>query len=150
MRAISNGVAQVFLVESPIAGWIFILGLLIAGRRTVGLGVAGAVIALLAAYVSAQNYGMIINGAYAFNSVLTAIAVGPFVMRLSWESVAWLLGGIVAAFGVFLWFAHLLDPFFMPVLTAPFVVTTWAMDAVKNKRTADHQRPPIPLSDLST
>lgn len=121
---ILNGVAQVFLQQNVWTGAIFLVAIAINSRISCVVAFLGSALGLGVALFMGATPIAIQEGLYGFNGVLTAIAVGGIFLVMSRTTalltilavcVSSILYGSLA--GVFE-----LD---LPVLTAPFVLTTW-------------------------
>lgn len=120
-----NGVAQVMLQQNPWTGLIFLVALVVNSRRACVAAALGSAIALGAGWALGAAPEALRAGLFGFNAVLTAIAVGSlyFLLRR-----ATLLLTLLAVFVSTLLYATMVvafSPLGLPVVTAPFVLTTW-------------------------
>lgn len=125
LPATLDGVSQVFLCNSPVAGLIFLVGLAISSRRAVGMAICGSLIAILIAMAMGANNVLIASGMFAYSPVLTAITLGAVFNKPGLKTLWFTLIGImftVLAQGAF---DTLLKPLGIPALTMPFVVVSW-------------------------
>jgi urea transporter len=120
-----KGVSQVFLIDSWVAGALFLIGLLIASRWAALWAAIGSALAIVVASALSASGSDIANGLYSFSAVLTAIALATVFYRPCWRSALWAVLGVIitvvsqAAMNV------LFDPFGLATLTAPFCIATW-------------------------
>ncbi|MBU8880704.1 urea transporter [Bacillus sp. FJAT-29790] len=117
--------AQVFFQEDVLSGILILIGVFWAGWRFGLYAVLGAVVAILTTLSLGGEISLINWGLYGYNAILTIIAVG---MIFDAESRFAPLTGIIAAAISVIITASLdtwLLPFGLPVLTMPFVLTTW-------------------------
>lgn len=120
-----RGVSQVFLIDNPITGLLFLAGLAVSSVRAalwalVGSALATAVAALFGAPIEAIYHGM-----YGFSATLTAIALGATLLPRSSRTTLWALLGTVGTVFVQASANELLLPVGIPSLTAPFCIATW-------------------------
>lgn len=132
--AVLQGVAQVFLVQSPVTGALFLAGLAVSSRRAALLALAGSAVAALVAVASGASVSSIEAGLFGFSPVLTAIALGSTFAAPSGRNLLHALLGTV--FTVFTQAAlnDALQPIALPALTAPFVLVTWLFLAGRPKQ----------------
>lgn len=120
-----TGVAQVFLINNIITGIIFVIALVINSRQAAAFALVGSAVGLIVALVFGANAQSIGSGLYGFSPVLTAIALGSVFYSPSLKVALYAIGGMIATVVVQAALATALSPIGMPVLTAPFVLTTW-------------------------
>lgn len=120
-----NGVAQVFFQDNLVTGALFLLGLLISSRAAFAAALVGSFTGMLVAWGMGAAEPAIRSGAFGFNGVLTAIALGGVFFALSPASLAYGLVATVAATVVCAATSAAFQPLGMPALTLPFVVVTW-------------------------
>ena len=89
-----KGVGQVFLIDSWVAGALFLAGLLIGNWRAALWAAAGSALALALALLFGAPRADIAEGLYGFSPVLTAIALATVFYRPGWRSALWALLGI--------------------------------------------------------
>lgn len=140
--AFLEGVSQVFLIESWIAGLIILAGLLISSRWSALFAVIGAVGGTLLAIWFEAGATPVDEGLWGFNAVLTAIALGAVLYKPTGPTVIYALFGIVFTVFVQAALTTLLTPLGIPTLTAPFVIATWLFLLPKRKFTPipQHER----------
>lgn len=120
-----HGIGQIFFQSSMISGLFFLAGLLVASRRTAILALAGSMAGLCIAWAMGAAEPAIRDGAYGFNSALTAIALGSVFLPPNARTIMFAIGGAMVAPFVTAAAAAALGPLGMPAMTMPFVLTTW-------------------------
>lgn len=120
-----NGVAQVFLVQSPVTGLLFLLGLAVSSAAAATCAVLGSLLAVGVATLFGAEPGVVRAGLFGFSPVLTAIALGSVFYRPSPRVAAFAgLGTLSTVFA-----QAALDsacrPLHVPTFTAPFILVTW-------------------------
>jgi len=125
VQGLFNGVAQVFFQGNVITGVIFTLALLAASRLACATALLGSLTGLLVAWVMGAAEPAIRSGAFGFNSVLTALALGSVFLVLNAASAVYTLIATVATAVVFAAVSAALEPVGMPALTLPFVLVVW-------------------------
>ncbi|OMQ23823.1 urea transporter [Serratia oryzae] len=123
--ALFQGISQVYLLSSVIAGVLFIIGLAVSSLWAAVFAVVGSLLAMITASILSAHYTDITSGLYSFSAVLTAIALGSTFNKPSWRILAYTLVGII--FTVFVQGAMnaLMLPIGVPTLTMPFVFASW-------------------------
>jgi urea transporter len=125
VEGVFNGIAQVFFQGSVITGVLFAIGLLVSSRRVFIIALLGSLTGLLVAWGMGAAEPAIRSGAFGFNSVLTAIALGGVFFVLDKASTAYTLLAAIATAIVFAAVSAALEPLGMPALTLPFVLVVW-------------------------
>ncbi|HWJ70918.1 MAG TPA: urea transporter [Sphingobium sp.] len=120
-----NGLAQVFFQGNIVTGILFALGLLISSRLACALALGGSLTGLLVAWGMGAAEPAIRAGAFGFNSVLTAIALGGVFFVADRAALAYALLGAVATTFMVAAVSAALEPLGIPALTLPFVLVTW-------------------------
>lgn len=120
-----NGVAQVFFQGNAVTGVFFAVGLLISSRVACVAALLGSLVGLLVAWGMGAAESAIRAGAFGFNSVLTAIALGGGPGMPNAASAAYGTLAVVATTVVFAAVSAALEPIGMPALTSPFVLVVW-------------------------
>lgn len=120
-----TGVAQVFFQGNAITGVILALGLLISWRVAGVSALLGSFVGLLVAWGMGAAEPAIRAGAFGFNSVLTAFALGGGLFVLNVASAAYATVAVVATAVVFAAMSAALEPLEVPALTSPFVLVVW-------------------------
>lgn len=120
-----KGIAQVFFQGNVVTGIFFAVGLLIGSRLACAAALVGSLSGLLVAWGMGAAEPAIRSGAFGFNCVLVAIALGGVFFALDRRSVVYALLATIATPFVFAAVSAALQPFGMPALTLPFVLVTW-------------------------
>ncbi|MCM1111386.1 MAG: urea transporter [Clostridium sp.] len=110
-----KGLSEVFLIDSWIAGLLFLAGLAVCSWRSALWGAVGSAAGLSVALLLGASGGDIPAGLYGYSPALTAIALGAVFRR----GAALTLAAVVTT--VLLQAAMT----GLPPLTAPFCVATW-------------------------
>lgn len=121
-----KGIAQVFFQNNFVTGIFFAVGLLVSSRKACVAAFLGSLIGVLVAWVLGAGEPAIRAGAFGFNSVLTAIALGGggFIVLDAASAFSGLLAVVVTTV-VFAAMSAALQPLGMPAMTAPFVFVVW-------------------------
>lgn len=119
-----KGVSEVFLIDSWVTGVLFVAALAVGSRQAAQWTLVGSAVGMLTAWMRGGDVTAIADGLYGFNSALTALALGAVFRRFSVDTVCIALTGAILTVFVQDIFAYLLAPLSLPVLTAPFCVTT--------------------------
>lgn len=120
-----SGVAQVFFQANVITGVLFTIGLLISSRAACVAALCGSLMGLLAAWGLGAAEPAIRAGAFGFNSVLTAIALGSVFFVRDVASTVYTALAVVVTAVVFAAVSAALEPIGIPALTSPFVIVVW-------------------------
>ena len=120
-----KGISQVFLINSWVAGALFLIGLLISSRWAALWAAVGSALALLVAILFKASGSDIANGLYGFSAVLTAIALATVFYKPNFFSALWALLGIVFTVFVQAGMNVMMAPVGIATLTAPFCIATW-------------------------
>lgn len=114
-----TGLAQIMLLDQPLAGVLIALGLWLANRRAARWALIGASAGVLIGVLLDDSTGALL-GLHSYNPALAALALSP-LHRQPWLP---LLGILLAS---------LLTPGFaalhLPALTAPFILACWLVRA---------------------
>lgn len=137
-----EGVSQVFLVESWVAGLIILFGLLVNSRWSAGFALVGSVLGTLLAIWFGAGAGTVEAGLWGFNAVLTAVALGAVLHEPTVPTALYALFGVVFTVVVQAALTTALTPLGIPTLTAPFIFATWLFLLPKREfaPVAQHQR----------
>lgn len=125
VEGLFTGLAQVFFQGNAITGVVFAVGLLISSRAACVAALLGSFVGLLVAWGMGAAEPAIRAGAFGFNSVLTAIALGSGHFVLNVASAAYGILAVVTTAVVFAALSAALEPLGMPALTSPFVLVVW-------------------------
>lgn len=120
-----KGIGQVFFQENIVTGVIFAIALLISSRRACVLALWGSLTGVLIAWGLGAAEPAIRSGAFSFNSVLTAVAIGGIFSVLNVASVAYMSLAVIVTTVAFAAVSAALAPLGMPALTLPFVLVVW-------------------------
>lgn len=120
------GVAQVFFQGNIVTGVLFVIGLLLSSRAACAAALLGSLGGLLIAWGMGAAEPAIRSGAFGFNAVLTALALGSGIFLLPGRaSLAYATLAVVVSTVAFAALSAALEPLGMPALTAPFVLVVW-------------------------
>lgn len=125
VEGLFSGVAQVFFQGNAITGVFFAVGLLISSRVACAAALLGSLIGLIVAWGMGASEPAIRYGAFGFNSVLTAIAMGGIFFVVDAASTTYGVLATVTTAVVFAAASAALEPLGMPALTSPFVLVVW-------------------------
>ncbi|MDR4887825.1 urea transporter [Fredinandcohnia sp. QZ13] len=125
-EAAFNGIGQIFFIHSTLSGILLIVAVFLAGWKLGLYAVLGNVLALLTSFLLGGEDNPIYMGLYGYNAILTILAVSV-VFKTNQNRLA-LFSGIVATCVTVPLMASIttwLQPFGLPALTMPFVLSTW-------------------------
>lgn len=114
-----TGLAQVMLLDQPLAGALIALGLWLANRRAAVWALIGASVGVLLALWLDEPASALL-GLHSYNPALAAVALSQ-VRRQPWLPLLGILLAILLTPG----FAAL----HLPALTAPFILACWLVRA---------------------
>ena len=120
-----NGISQIFLIQNPITGVIFLLGLGLSSVWAAVFALAGTTIAVAVAVGLGVDHGLISAGLFGFSPALTAIAVGTVFYSPSLRVCEGTLLATIFTVVVQASLNVIVAPLGIPTLTMPFVVATW-------------------------
>ena len=120
-----NGLGQVFFQGNRLSGLLVALGLLVAAPRACAAGLVGALGGGLEAWGMGAAEPAIRDGAYGFNSALTAVALACVFLPEGWRASAYAVLGAGVTPLVTAACAAAFQPLGLPAMTLPFVLTTW-------------------------
>lgn len=120
-----SGVSQVFLINNPVTGLLFLVGLAVSSPSAALFGWCGSLVAMTVALLLGADSASVGAGLYQFSAVLTAIGVGTTFYRPGWRVALYAL--LATVFTVVAQGAlnAALAPLGIPTLTFPFVVAAW-------------------------
>ena len=131
-----NGISEVPLISSALAGALILIGVLIASRKAALIMVLSGLIGAAVALILGAPYGDVTFGLFGYNSVLTGMAFwsGPFSKTNKNTFTISVVGAAVTAV-VWMAFAHFWSDIFVlgglgyaiPGFTAAFIFTTWTI-----------------------
>ncbi|WP_350615228.1 urea transporter [Pseudomonas sp. HY7a-MNA-CIBAN-0227] len=114
-----TGLAQIILLDQPLAGLLILLGLLLANRRVALWALIGASAGVVLALLLDESASALL-GLHSYNPALAALALSQ-QRRQPWLPLMGILLAIVLTPG----FAALN----LPPLTAPFILACWLVHA---------------------
>ena len=119
------GVSQVFLINDPVTGALFLIGLALSSPSAALFGWGGSLAAMTAALLLGADGASVGAGLYQFSAVLTAIGMGTTFYRPGGRVILYTL--LATVFTVVAQGAlnAALAPLGIPTLTFPFVVAAW-------------------------
>lgn len=124
LTALSNSFGQVMLQENVVTGLLFLLGILVNNKLMAAYALYAAVLGSLTGWLFLESISSINAGLMGYNAILCAIALTGKQNDFLWITVAIILSTILniglAMTGII-------------TLTAPFVLTTWAVLKLKKK-----------------
>lgn len=120
-----NSFSQVFLLQNSTTGSLFIFALLLGSFASMGLALFGVLLALGAAIIFGVDFHSLDTGLCGYNSALTAIALGSVFFKPSLTSAAYAFVGVGLTIVIHSLLSFLLATVGLPVLTAPFIFSTW-------------------------
>ncbi len=120
-----SGVSQVFLINDPVTGALFLAGLAVSSPGAAVFGWGGSLVAMVTALLLGADGASVGAGLYQFSAVLTAIGMGTAFYRPGWRVVLYAL--LATVFTVVAQGAlnAALEPLGIPTLTFPFVIAAW-------------------------
>lgn len=121
-----NNIEQIFFLNHPISGVLLYSAIFVASWQLGLHAVIGSIIALLLSYVLGGEHALILGGLYGYNAILTCMAVS--IVFSSQSNRFKIVSGILATcltIPLTASFSTWLLPYGLPVLTMPFVVSTW-------------------------
>lgn len=124
-RAVLASVAQVFFVDDPVSGALFLLALALQSRRAAVLAAAGALLAVATALALGAGRAPVVHGLWGYSAVLTAVAVGDAFLPSGARTLALCVAAVLLTVLVQGASLALAGPLGVPVLTFPFVLATW-------------------------
>ncbi|MBS0588886.1 MAG: urea transporter [Proteobacteria bacterium] len=123
--AVAKGIGEVMFADSVIVGILFLTGIAITSLRGALMALLGAIVGVAIPICLGADKTLIEMGLYAFNPVLTMMAVGwVFLKPTTGSALLALLAGILTIIcqaGL----ANFLAPIGLPTLTFPFVLSMW-------------------------
>lgn len=123
--AVIRGISEVMFADNVVVGALFLAGIAINSLRGAVMALSGAIIGVVVPVLLGADKDLTETGLYAYNPVLTMMAVGWAFLKPSGKSaaLAFLAGmfTVVCQAGL----ASFLMPLGLPVLTFPFVLIMW-------------------------
>lgn len=132
-----NGISEVPLLSSPLAGALILIGVLIASRKAGAMMAISSLLGAAMAIILGAPKDLVTFGLFGYNSVLTGMAFfsGPFVKSNKVTLALSLFGAFITSI-VWMVFSHVMGDVFsgalgagfaIPGFTASFIFTTWFM-----------------------
>lgn len=125
VKWVLRGIGQIMLQDSWVAGFLFVVGLLVSSPWVALWALVGSAVGTYGALLYGASEVAVSSGLYGFSPALTAIALGSVFYRPSWRSALWAVVGAVATLFAQAALNVFLLPLGLPALTAPFCITTW-------------------------
>lgn len=144
-----RGAAQVFLIDNPLSGLLFIAGVAYAAPRVAVLGVLGLIVATLTAMLLGMNADEISHGLHGFNGIQLGHALAVF-LGLNWTSFVLCVVGAAAAAVLFAGMQRAMSGKEAPPLTAPYILLVWLILLSAPVLKGLHPLPPPELGSLVT
>ncbi|MBX3629732.1 MAG: urea transporter [Nitrosomonas sp.] len=123
--ALTKGIAEVMFADNVLVGILFLTGIAITSWRGAVMALCGTFVGVTVPVLLGASQNLIEMGLYAFNPVLTMMAIGwVFLKPSAGTALLALLAGILTVIcqaGL----ANFLAPAGLPTLTFPFVLTMW-------------------------
>ncbi len=119
------GISQVFFQGNVITGVFFAAGLLVSSRIACAVALLGSLMGALVAWGMGAAEPAIRAGAFGFNPILTAIALGSGYFIFNAASAVYGVFAVITTAVVFAAMSAALEPLGMPALTSPFVLVVW-------------------------
>lgn len=119
-----RGVAEVFLQNNPLTGLIFLIGIFISSYVAGLYALLATVVATGTAMLFGVPRGQLDQGMYGFNGTLTGLALA-FYMAHNLALVGYVILAAIFVTIVTAFLADALHPSKIPMLTSPFVLTSW-------------------------
>jgi len=130
-----NGISEVPLLSSPLAGALILIGVLIASRKAGAIMAISSLLGAAMALILGAPKDLVTFGLFGYNSVLTGMAFfsGPFVKSNKVTLALSLFGAFITSI-VWMVFDNVMGNLFsgalgvgfaIPGFTASFIFTTW-------------------------
>ncbi|MCG7339074.1 urea transporter [Staphylococcus sp. ACRSN] len=126
LQAFFTGFSEIFLLNHVVTGLMILVGIFIASRRAGLYAVIANLIGLIAVSLLGANHDQINNGLFAYNVVLTVLALGIAFRTIISRTISIVLGLLLTVI-LHAGMTTLLTPFGLPVFTLPFIIATWIM-----------------------
>ena len=135
--------------DSVIVGVMFLVGIAITSFRGAAMALSGAIVGVITPVLLGADKNLIEMGLYAFNPVLTMMAIGWVFLKPSKKSavLAFLAGMLTVVCQAGL--ANFLTPIGLPTLTFPFVLVMWMFCLLPvNLNIGEAIKHSLPIEDL--
>ena len=97
IEAVLNGISQIFVVQSPLAGILIALGIAAYSQMAAGALVLGSAIGALGGGLCGADLAEVSMGLWGFNAALTSLAVSVFFVPTGPSYIALMCGGAALA-----------------------------------------------------
>ena len=118
---------QMFLFANPVTGGLVLAAIFVQSRIMGLMGILGCLISLGISMWVGIPAVKVAEGAYAFNSMLTMMALGGVFIYLDWRSFIYAVIGNVLAMWVFMAASTILAVFHLPAMVIGFAIVTALM-----------------------
>lgn len=125
LHASLTSISQVYLIDSPGAGFLFLLALLIHSRWAAGLAALGAILSMFVAWALGADEAMIYNGLWGYSAVLTMPAIGCIFLKPGPRVFVYSVTAGLASVLMQAVVLEMSEATGLPALTFAFVLTTW-------------------------
>lgn len=125
IRAGLVSVSQVWLINNPVSGVIFLIGLLVESVWCGVLALSGALLAVALALLMGVDIGAITNGLWGFSAVLTATAIGCVFMKTNTGTLIYATLATIFTVLVQAAITVVFEPIGIVSFTFPFVLASW-------------------------
>eukprot|EP00928_Gymnodinium_smaydae_P075073 TRINITY_DN58092_c0_g1_i1.p1 TRINITY_DN58092_c0_g1~~TRINITY_DN58092_c0_g1_i1.p1 ORF type:complete len:404 (+),score=27.58 TRINITY_DN58092_c0_g1_i1:133-1344(+) len=126
-RAYLMNIGNSAFSASEVSGVFFLVGIFICSPISGLMAMLGSVMALVFQVAFGISQGMVSTGLLGFNSVLTGLALGNFMVLVGYKVWLWLLAGLFYTFVLTAGLTSAFTPLGIPVLGLPFTVVVWTM-----------------------
>lgn len=113
---------QAFMHGNPVSGGLILLAVLVNSRIMGLMGLAGGLLVVGIDMWLGFPEARLANGELLFNSVLTAMALGGFLIYLDWRAVIYALFGAILAQFTYIAATSVLEIVHLPAMVMGFVV----------------------------
>lgn len=120
-----TNIAEVMFQANVVSGILILIGLFVNSPFSALLAAVGSIAAIGTVAVMGGLNTNVSLGLYGFNGVLCCIALGAIFLKPSIRTFLYAVFAAITATVVYLSITVFLEPFGMPAVTAPFVLTTW-------------------------
>ena len=129
LSGLSSGFGQIFLCSNPLTGFLVLVAMALASPLAALAGLLGGIVGMLTGMLIGVTPDSLAQGLWSYNGILVTIAIGGTFYAPTLRSLAiGLIGAAVTTLLSALILAGL--PIQWPILTAPFVLTTWILQLV--------------------
>lgn len=118
-------ISQVYFIDDPISGLIFLVALVVESRWCAFLAVFGAIVGVACALLMGGDRGMITHGLWGYSAVLTAPAIGCVFMKTNPRTLIYCAAATVFTVLVQAAVFTATGTLGIPAFTFPFILTSW-------------------------